>query len=126
LNVGREKSTSLPADWGASGGRLLVGVDVDFTSELLPGAQDNTNGYTTVEIRRLAVVNGPSKFVSERGQKTVTFTDGGWCLRSQNDRSGAGPEAAHQLIGYNSFILNIFFLPYECMLRNPTLESSTS
>lgn len=98
MNVGREKSTSLPATWGASGGRLLVGVDVDFTSEILLGAEDKTNGEN-MKMRRLAVVNGPSKFVSERGQKEVLFSDGGWCMRSLDNRSDIERGTAQQLIG---------------------------
>jgi hypothetical protein len=100
LSIGREPTTSLPASWAASGGRLLVAVDVDFTDELLA-----TGGAATFVARRLAVVNGPSRFVSERGQEEVTFGDGGWCLQPPNGPAGAEPGAGQELTGYESLVL---------------------
>lgn len=89
LDLGREPGTWMPPEWGASEGRLGVGVEIEFTdrlvipfsSEGMVGPAHNTNV--------LAVRNGPSTFVSERGTQEVRFLDGGWCAEQRHEESGA-------------------------------------
>lgn len=98
LDVGLQPGTWMPKrypGWAESGARLFVDADIEFTDDLLPkrlraeplvGPRDETG---IVRVNHLGS-NGersndntynPSTFVSEKGTQTVTFTDGGWCIK---------------------------------------------
>ena len=92
LDVGLQPGTWMPKrypGWAESGARLGLDVAVEFTetpftsSEPLVGEKESTF--------QLKVCSTESVFVSERGQQSVTFLDGGWCIqRPTNDVRNAG------------------------------------
>lgn len=68
--------------WAESGARLAIDVDIEFspepcvTGERLVGPKGETGVLKVCTERR-----GPSTFVSEKGEQTVTFAEGGWCIQ---------------------------------------------
>merc|ERR1712238_235411 len=92
LDVGLQPGTWMPKrypGWAESGARLGLDVAVEFTEtpfttrEPLVGEKESTF--------QLKVCSTESVFVSERGQQSVTFLDGGWCIqRPTNDVRNAG------------------------------------
>ena len=93
LDVGLQPGTWMPKrfpGWAASGARLGVGVTVQFDAtpspvgEALVGPLDETY--------QLKVTSPPSTFVSEKGQETVEFAKGGWCIQrpTANVRNAGG------------------------------------
>eukprot|EP00568_Trieres_chinensis_P001655 CAMPEP_0183301350 /NCGR_PEP_ID=MMETSP0160_2-20130417/7498_1 /TAXON_ID=2839 ORGANISM="Odontella Sinensis, Strain Grunow 1884" /NCGR_SAMPLE_ID=MMETSP0160_2 /ASSEMBLY_ACC=CAM_ASM_000250 /LENGTH=295 /DNA_ID=CAMNT_0025463949 /DNA_START=19 /DNA_END=906 /DNA_ORIENTATION=- len=86
LDVGLQPGSWMPKrfpGWAESGARLGLDVEVQFTNrpsatrEVLVGPKDSTF--------ELQVCSPTSTFVSERGQETVNFTDGGWCIQRPNN-----------------------------------------
>mmetsp|Transcript_36165 Transcript_36165/g.66713 ORF Transcript_36165/g.66713 Transcript_36165/m.66713 type:complete len:293 (-) Transcript_36165:161-1039(-) len=82
LDVGLQPGTWMPKrfpGWAESGARLGLDVEVMFTNEPSPtreslvGPKDSTF--------QLKVCSPSSTFVSERGEETVEFADGGWCIQ---------------------------------------------
>jgi len=85
LDIGLQPGTWMPKrypGWAESGGRLGFDIEVKFTDrpcqigpfEKLVGPENET--YEVV-----VSTSSPSKFVSERGEQTVDFTNvGGWCI----------------------------------------------
>lgn len=103
LDVGLQPGTWMPKrypGWAESGARLVVDADIEFTDDLLPknlrgeplvGPKDET-GIVKVNHLGKSITErnnsgnnekpyNPSTFVSEKGTQTVTFTDGGWCIK---------------------------------------------
>jgi len=100
LDVGLQPGTWMPKrypGWAESGARLVVDADIEFTDDLLPkqlraeplvGPKDETGivkvnhlGSNTKSDGSDDSTYNPSTFVSEKGTQTVTFTDGGWCIK---------------------------------------------
>lgn len=100
LDVGLQPGTWMPKrypGWAESGARLVVDADIEFTDDLLPkqlraeplvGPKDETGivkvnhlGRNTNSDDSDDSTYNPSTFVSEKGTQTVTFTDGGWCIK---------------------------------------------
>ena len=88
LDVGLQPGSWMPKrypGWAESGARLGLDIEVEFTSkkskigESLVGPKRDTY--------ELAVTSpqGSCSFVSERGQETVEFTMGGWCVQRPTD-----------------------------------------
>lgn len=87
LDIGVLPGTWMPKrhpGWGESGGRLVLNLDVAFTgtpsatSEILVGPKESTFRLEVCEDSQ------PSKFVSRRGEESVTFESGGWCVGQSN------------------------------------------
>lgn len=93
LDVGLQPGTWMPKrfpGWAESGARLGLGLEVEFSDqksnqrESLVGPKEDTY--------ELVVTSPQCTYVSERGQETVTFTSGGWCIQRPKDviRNAAG------------------------------------
>lgn len=77
LNIGREPGTWMPKTWGASGERLLINVEVEFTDEPLYEREEFLNGMVNAKKLEIHHVDlGPT--LSE-DLRHVQFKDtGGW------------------------------------------------
>jgi len=85
LDVGLQPGTWMPKrfpGWAESGARLGLDLDVEFTDtpsltgETLVGPKDSTFQMKVLPSSQ------PSRFVSERGEEFVDFSDvGGWCIQ---------------------------------------------
>eukprot|EP00538_Stauroneis_constricta_P004679 CAMPEP_0119555448 /NCGR_PEP_ID=MMETSP1352-20130426/7656_1 /TAXON_ID=265584 /ORGANISM="Stauroneis constricta, Strain CCMP1120" /LENGTH=452 /DNA_ID=CAMNT_0007602209 /DNA_START=118 /DNA_END=1476 /DNA_ORIENTATION=+ len=78
LDVGREEGTWMPKTWGASGERLRMSVEMEFSDQPLMEWEDFLNG--SKDSKTLKVVNNclstaPSM---NEGSLTVGVKDGGW------------------------------------------------
>ena len=93
LDIGLQPGTWMPKrfpGWAESGARLGLDVQAEFsdrpsqTRESLVGPKGSTF--------ELDVLSSESTFVSERGQETVQFTTGGWCIQrpTANVRNAGG------------------------------------
>jgi len=93
LNIGREPGTYMPEDFGASGARLLLSVDVLVESETVT-TTDPTNGKndderdflggTSGKADLMSVLDDDPTFVNMDGQQTVPFgDDGAWRIGSR-------------------------------------------
>ena len=87
LNVGREKGTWMPEDWGASGARLSLPLQITFTDEPVPGGdlRWTVDEPACCPAKRLQATAG--SFVGAQGEVTVAVSDGGW-LAEPADRCG--------------------------------------
>lgn len=82
INVGRESSSTMPADWGRSGARLSFPVELRIESDRLPDEeQDPLLGRGA---NRLRVLQGETKrtYITSQGEQQVPLkATGGWKLR---------------------------------------------
>jgi len=81
LDIGREKNTLMEKNFAASGKRLLLPINIRFTSERLdlgiPGEEALGGRYCNV----LKVLNKEVTFVGPKGETKVPILNGGWtCL----------------------------------------------
>lgn len=78
LNIGREPGTAMPVDWGSSGARLALKLDVSFLSAACDAAirpvDEPLLGRPIIRLD----VDGPTSFVGVRGEETVATGPGGW------------------------------------------------
>jgi len=91
LDIGREPGTYMPEEWGASGARLGLPVEVLIESESIPtgNERDFVGGNKCYQ---LAVLEDAT-FVSKQGEETVRFGDtGGWKIATR--RTGKAGDAA--------------------------------
>lgn len=72
LNVGREPGSE--GKWGASGGRLVLPINIMIKSDISP-ERDATGGSAY-----LLCPEGESSFINSNGLQTVEFGTGGWKL----------------------------------------------
>ena len=82
LDVGLQPGSWMPKrfpGWAETGARLGLGVQVEFTG-ILSSKGESLVGPKS-ETFQLAVTSAPSKLVSERGEETVEFSSGGWCIQ---------------------------------------------
>mmetsp|Transcript_13593 Transcript_13593/g.19922 ORF Transcript_13593/g.19922 Transcript_13593/m.19922 type:complete len:287 (-) Transcript_13593:319-1179(-) len=82
LDVGLQPGTWMPKrfpGWAESGARLGLDIEVQFTSK--PSSQRETLVGPKEQTFELDVIGDSSVFVSEKGQETVDFTTGGWCIQ---------------------------------------------
>ena len=80
LNIGRESSTTLPEEWGKSGARLFLPVELLAESDRLPDAQQDPllgRGSNRLSVVEEAAVT----YVTENGEQSVPILSGGWKLR---------------------------------------------
>lgn len=94
LNVGIEPGTWMPKrypGWAESGARLGLETTVEFTGERLLEHEPLIGPKEDTGVLRVSI-NGPSSFVSEKGEEMVHFVDGGWCVQrpTANIRNAAG------------------------------------
>jgi hypothetical protein len=79
INVGRESSSTMPADWGRSGARLSFPVELRIESDRLPDEeQDPLLGRGA---NRLRVLQGETKstYITNQGEQQVPLeATGGW------------------------------------------------
>ena len=86
MNIGREKGTWMDKDWGASGARLLLPINLKFTNDEIdlgfPGEESLGGRY----VYRLEVLNDNNKvsFVGPQGEVQVEVTNGGWATLPSN------------------------------------------
>jgi hypothetical protein len=77
LNIGREPSTWMPKTWGASGERLLLNAEVEFTSEQLYEREEFLNGITHAKKMQVhSVALGPT--MTEDSRPLRIKDSGGW------------------------------------------------
>ena len=86
VNVGREPSTWMPAEWAASGARLSLPTSVTFLEEELdlgvPGEESLGGRYA----RKLVCEGGA--FVGPKGVVNVKADGGGWIARHSSRCDG--------------------------------------
>ena len=87
LNVGRVPGTWMPKTWGASGDKLRLKLEVEFTAEELyeredffNGLNDSYDGGDGEDSKVLRVVNNEASLAPSmtEGGRTVRVVDGGW------------------------------------------------
>ena len=77
LNFGRESSTELPREWGASGARLLLPVSMLIESDSIPSKDiDPIIGSGAMKIEPMEY----STYINLNGEETVDIDCGGWKL----------------------------------------------
>ena len=82
LNLGREPDTYMPAEWGASGARLALPVEVLVESETIDVGKERSF-LTGNKCYCLSVLEDPT-FVGPSGEETVRLGDtGGWKIASR-------------------------------------------
>ena len=82
LNVGREQGTWMPPEWGKSGTRLAVSIDVKFTQAPLP-ASVSTNSLVgdAKRTRVVAPLTKTVKFMAGlTGERELKVDSGGWAI----------------------------------------------
>jgi hypothetical protein len=92
LNIGREPGTYMPEDWAASGGRLVLPLEVLVESEYYQEDNNKNEDYLGTNALRLSVLEDPA-FISSKGQETVKFEEeGAWKISFR--RSGKVGDAS--------------------------------
>lgn len=88
LAVGRIPGTAMPPEWAASGAKLALSVEVEFTDESCPYEMTKERLLTgDVAIERSSLLsveplNEPT-FISSKGQETVKVTSGAYGCQIQ-------------------------------------------
>eukprot|EP00536_Pseudo-nitzschia_multiseries_P015368 jgi/Psemu1/42233/gm1.42233_g len=79
LSVGRVPGTWMPKTWGASGDKLHLKLEVEFTHDELYAREDFFNGISDGS-KVLRVVHNEASLAPSmhEGGRTVRVTDGGW------------------------------------------------
>ena len=77
LNIGREAGTWMPKTWGVSGDRLLMHLELEFSSDPLAESDDFLNGM--VGAKELQVHNEATVApCMQEGGKRIIVKNGGW------------------------------------------------
>jgi hypothetical protein len=78
LNVGREPGTWMPRDWGTSGERLHLNLELEFSPEQLYEREEFLNGISGTKV--LKVVHNEAYLAPtlKEGGKQVKVKHGGW------------------------------------------------
>lgn len=95
LNIGRERGTWMPEDWGVSGERLLLSLELEFTDNQLFEREDflgSIGDAKVCKVRNNELILSPS--ITE-GRRTIKVKDGGWRVVK-----GAGPKGTDLLRFY--------------------------
>ena len=94
LDIGREPGTWLPADWGVSGQRFNIQLEVQFRDEYVTDREDflGDRGGKRVHVIQNDGVFGPGL---ESSAKHVRFSDGAWTISR-----GEGPAGTDLLRFY--------------------------
>ena len=80
LDVGRERGTWMPAEWGASGGRLAMKVDVDFTTLPLRSFPSENLVGDEKRTQRVLPLVAKARYMSDSGEREVDIKEGGWTI----------------------------------------------
>jgi len=96
MNVGRVPGTWMPKTWGASGDKLHLKVEVEFTRDELYEREDFFDGISD-RSKVLRVVHNEASLAPcmTEGGRTVKVSDGGWKVCP-----GEGPLGTHVLRFY--------------------------
>jgi hypothetical protein len=78
LNVGREPGTWMPKTWGASGERLYLNLEMEFTDEQLYERDDFFNGVSGSKVLHVIHNEGSLAPSMEEGGRRVRVANGGW------------------------------------------------
>mmetsp|Transcript_2689 Transcript_2689/g.7477 ORF Transcript_2689/g.7477 Transcript_2689/m.7477 type:complete len:312 (-) Transcript_2689:113-1048(-) len=84
LDVGIQPGTWMPKrfpGWGESGVRLPLQVTVEFTSQSSPAGETLVGPKADTFVLKVCDKDSTTTFMSEFGEQTVTFADGGWCIQ---------------------------------------------
>jgi len=88
LNIGRERGSWMPEEWGASGNRLVLSpMEVEITSERTSGEKEDPmlmNNAWKVKPKT------DTSYVTMEGKKTASFGVGGWKIRMPSTSNGRG------------------------------------
>ena len=89
LNVGRVPGTWMPKTWGASGEKLHLKLEVEFTAEELYEREDFFNGLSDGS-KVLRVIKNEASLAPcmTEGGRTVRVVDGGWRVASHEGPLG--------------------------------------
>lgn len=113
LNIGREAGTYMPEEWGASGGRLVLSVDVEITSDRISKAVDtNKEGVDDPMLKHnpfaIKLLDTTSKYITNQGEQICEFKKvGGWKIRfplidEGQDRGGGRAGGKKKITGHAS------------------------
>jgi hypothetical protein len=84
INIGREPGTYMPDEWGASGARLSLPLEVRIDSDREAGG-DTERDFMGGGSCQMTVLEDPT-FVSNKGEEQVIFKDdGAWKMRVDCD-----------------------------------------
>ena len=95
LDIGREPGTWMPSDWGVSGQRLMLQLQIQFRDDYVVGSRESflgDRGGSLVHVVQNDGVVGPT--LSQSG-KHVRFKDGAWTISR-----GEGPAGTDLLRFY--------------------------
>ena len=82
LNIGREEGSWMPEEWAQSGGRLVLPLDVEITSDRLALSKSEQDPILKERPMILQTLTN-STYITTKGQQTATFaSQGGWRIRS--------------------------------------------
>mmetsp|Transcript_20064 Transcript_20064/g.44682 ORF Transcript_20064/g.44682 Transcript_20064/m.44682 type:complete len:466 (+) Transcript_20064:53-1450(+) len=95
LDIGREPGTWMPSDWGVSGQRLMLQLQIQFRDDFVVGSREDflgDRGGSLVHVVQNDGVVGPT--LSQSGEH-VRFKDGAWTISR-----GEGPAGTDLLRFY--------------------------
>lgn len=85
VDFGRESSTELSKEWGASGARLVLPVPVSVDSETIPSRHiDPVVGSGAMGIEPMECAT----YINSRGKQTVDIDGGGWKIEMPQGGKG--------------------------------------
>ena len=78
LNIGREPGTWMPKTWGVSGERLLMNLEMEFTSQQSYDSEEFLNGMDGAKV--LHIVHNEANIAPsmKEGGRSVRVSDGAW------------------------------------------------
>lgn len=86
INIGREPGTYMPEEWGASGARLSLPLEIRIDSDSTSG--DEERDFMGGASNEVTVLEDPT-FVSNKGQEQVIFKDhGAWKIGVRRGKEG--------------------------------------
>ena len=87
LNIGREPDTYMPEEWGASGGRLVLSVDVQVDSDRISKKVDTQRESVDDPLLKhnpfsMKLLSTKSTYITNKGEQICEFGEiGGWKIR---------------------------------------------
>jgi len=83
LDIGRESGTDMPSNWGSSGGRLVLPIDVLVESDAC-SSRDELVGSGALTIRPFETPT----YINDRGEQEVSIKEGGWKIQLPPGKKG--------------------------------------
>jgi len=78
LNIGREPGTWMPQDWGVSGERLYLNLELEFSNEQLYEREEFLNGISGTKVLKAVHNEAYLSPTLKEGGRQVRVKNGGW------------------------------------------------